>query len=197
MKRLVKALLVVGLLCGCSNVAPQEETPTNGNPTFTFKHYASGGTETDMVATILFESANKTFTKYQVAFTSCTCRDAAMNFSSVMYVEILNTKDTPEEASIRCISFGEVDGYTPGTWGDSNPIHGNENLTFEYLDENFIQKLTKVSKQEFDNWGGYGTQVSNIEMDALTGATVSTANTTSVLKSLMEYHAAKYYTKDE
>ena len=101
-----------------------------------YTQYASGGTPTDLEAVILFENSNKTFTKYQVAYTSCTCRGPEKNFRSVMYIELLNTKDTPEEAAIRQISLGELDGVTVGMWGDSNPIMGHPDYTAEYMDEN-------------------------------------------------------------
>jgi len=194
MTRKTLALVLVCLMALCACSAPAAEAPAApASNTFTFTHYASGGTTSEGVATILFEKANSTFTKYQVAFTSCTCRDAAVNFSSVMYVEILNTKDTADEASIRYLSFGEVDGYTAGMWGDSDPIHGRPEYTFEYMNENFVSKLEKVSKADIDAWQGYGYQLPVIDADALTGATVSTGNVMSVLDALMDYHAAHYY----
>lgn len=188
---LLLALLTALALTGCGS-APKQE---GGLPQFTFTHYSSGGVTEDFTAVILFERSNSTFTAYQVAFTSCTCRDTAVNFASVMYVELLNTKETSAEAAIRTISFGEQNGYTAGFWGDSNPIHGKPEYTKEYMEEHFVNKLVKKTKAEFDAWEGYGKQLSGIEMDALSGATVSTSNITSVLKSLFEYHAAKYYDK--
>ena len=47
-----------------------------------------------------------------MAYTSCTCRGAESNYRSVMYIELLNTKDTADEAAIRSICFGEKDGFT-------------------------------------------------------------------------------------
>ncbi|MGI6192363.1 MAG: hypothetical protein ACOYI3_02190 [Christensenellales bacterium] len=186
---LTLALLTVFALTACGSTAEKEE----GFPQFNFTHYSSGGVTEEFTAVILFERSNSTFTAYQVGFTSCTCRDTAVNFASVMYVELLNTKQTAAEAAIRTISFGKKDGYTAGFWGDSDPIHGKPEYTKDYMDENFVQKLVKKTKAEFDAWEGYGKGLSGIDMDALTGATVSTSNITSVLKSLFEYHANKYY----
>ena len=160
---------------------------------FKYTQYASGGTATEMDAVILFENKNKTFTKYQVAYTSCTCRGPETNYRSVMYIELLNTKDTAEEASIRQISFGKLDNATVGLWGDSNPIMGHPDYTAEYMDENLVQKLVGVSKAEFDSWEGYGDVLDAVEPDAVSGATVSTSNMTSVIRSLFQYHADKYY----
>ena len=160
---------------------------------FTFTHYASGGIQEELPAIILLENKNSTFTKYQVAFPSCTCRDAASNYWSVMYVELLNTKDTRAEAAIRSISFGYNKGVRVGMWGDSDPIMGRPEYTSDYMDENFVQQLVGVTKAEVDDWDGYGTQIDTVDVDAVSGATVSTSNITSVLQSLFEYHCDKYY----
>ena len=169
--------------------AAAEEKETAKYPTFTYKHYASGGTEEEYEAVILFEQSCSTFTSYQVAYSGCTCRDSLVNYYSVCYVELLNTKPTAGEASIRSITFGN----NQGLWGDSNPNYYHHEYTEEYMDENFVQRLVGVTKDEISEWGGYGTQLSVIDVDAVSGATVSTSNITSMLKSLFEYHAAKYY----
>ena len=160
-----------------------------------YTQYASGGIPANMYAVILHENSNSTFTRYQVAYTSCTCRDAASNYRSVMYVELLNTKATADEATIRWVTFGENDGYTVGFWGDSNPVHGRPDYTAEYMEKNFVANLVKHSKADFDAWRGYGFQIEGIDADAVAGASVSTSNITSVLKALFAYHAAKYYKK--
>ena len=161
--------------------------------TFPYTQYASGGIPTELEAVILFENKNSTFTRYQVAFTSCTCRGPERNYRSVMYIELLKTKQTAEEASIRSISFGELDGATVGLWGDSNPVMGRPDYTAEYMNENFVQALVGTSKAMYDGWDGYGTMVEAVDADAVTGATVSVSNITSVIKGLFQYHAAKYY----
>lgn len=163
------------------------------NDLIPYTQYASGGTPTDLEAVILFENSNKTFTKYQVAYTSCTCRGPERNFRSVMYIELLNTKDTPEEAAIRQISLGELDGITVGLWGDSNPIMGHPDYTAEYMDENLVQKLVGTTKAQYDAWEGYGDVIEAVDADAVSGATVSVSNMTSVIRALFQYHADKYY----
>ncbi len=161
--------------------------------TISYTQYASGGTPSELEAVILFENRNKTFTRYQVAFTSCTCRGPEKNYSSVMYIELLNTKATPEEASIRRISFGDVDGLTAGMWGDSNPIMGHPEYTREYMDEHLVQPLVGTCKAQYDAWEGYGDVIDAVDVDAVSGATVSTSNITSVIRSLFQHHADKYY----
>lgn len=182
-RHLLPVILALVLLAGCS--AP--EAPKTGPATFSYTHYASGGTAETYEATILFEEANSTFTAYQVAFASCTCRDSQSNFRSVAYVEILNTRPSGEEAAIRTITFGE----NRGLWGDSNPNYYIAEYTQEYYDTHFVQKLVRLRKIDFDAWGGYGTMVEGV--DAIAGATVSTSNITSMLRGLMDYHARHYY----
>ena len=113
--------------------------------------------------------------------------------NEVWYNELLNTKETADEASIRQISLGELDGTTVGLWGDSNPIMDHLEYTAEYMDENLVQKLVGTNKAQYDAWEGYGNVIETVKPDAVSGATVSTSNITSVIKSLFQYHADKYY----
>lgn len=200
MKKILSVLLLVALLltsftaCTSDKDTDAKEagkTTDIENPydMFHYTHYASGGTPEEETAVILFEQSNSTFTSYQVAFISCTCRDPSVNYYSVMYIELLNTKDKPEDAAIRAITFGN----NKGLWGDSNPTYGTEDYTPEYFDEHFIQPLVGKKKSDFDAFSGYGTQIKGIDVDAVTGASVSTSNITSCIKSLFEYHVNKYY----
>ena len=186
---LVLALL---LLIGCSK-APSASKPGKAFAQFTYTHYSSGGTPEEYPAVILFEQSNSTFTAYQVAFSSCTCRDPLISYLSVCYVELLNTKQSSEEAAIRAISFGD----NKGLYGDSNPNYYIPEYTEEYMDKNFVQRLVGTTKGELDSWQGYGSQLPCVDTDAVSGATVTTSNVSSMLKSLFEYHAAKYYTEAE
>lgn len=174
------------LLMGCDDASSEK---SGGFTEIEFTHYSSGGTHSQFPAVILFEDSNSTFTSYQVAFISCNCRDSIVNYYSVMYVELLNSKSSGEEAAIRAIDFGN----NRGLYGDSNPNYYKHEFTEEYMDENFVQPLVQLTKQEIDAWEGYGTQVEGVDMDALTGASVTTSNVTSVLQSLFEYHVGKYY----
>ena len=178
------AVLFLMLLAGCTDAEENSQYPT-----FPYTHYSSGGTQETYQAVILFEQSNSTFTSYQVAFSSCTCRDAIVNYLSVAYVELLNNKENPEDAAIRAISFGN----NQGLWGDSNPNYYIAEYTEEYMDEHFVQMLVKATKADLDAWEGYGTQIAGVDADAVTGASVSTGNITSMLQGLFAYHTAKYY----
>ncbi len=190
MKKIISVLcltLCLFILCSCGK---REETDGQ-YPTFEYTHYASGGTEETYRAVILFEQSCSTFTSYQVAFSSCTCRDSLVNYYSVCYVELLNTKPSADEAAIRTITFGN----NQGLWGDSNPNYYISDYTQEYMDENFVQSLVGARKVDFDAWKGYGTQIEQVEPDAVSGATVSTSNITSMLRGLFGYHAEHHYDK--
>ena len=80
-----------------------------------------------------------------------------------------------------------------GLYGDSNPNYYISEYTDDYMDENFVQRLVGATKSDFDNWKGYRSQLPSVDIDAVTGASVTTGNLTSMLKSLFEYHAQKYY----
>ena len=187
-RRILSLACVLCLLLGCGAAQAFAELKT-----IPYTQYASGGTPTELEAVILFENKNSTFTRYQVAFTSCTCRGPESNYRSVMYIELLNTKDTADEAAIRTISFGMKDGFTVGMWGDSNPVFMRPDYTKEYMDENFVQKLVGTTKAQYDAWEGYGDILEAVDVDAVAGATVSVSNVTSVIRALFQYHADKYY----
>lgn len=185
-KTMAVTLLLVLMLTGCGSAQPKTDSQFSQ---FEYTHYASGGTPETYTAVILFEESNATFTCYQVAFLSCTCRDSLVNYYMVCYVELLNNKPTADQATIRAISFGD----NMGLWGDGNPNYYKSEFTEEYMDEYFVQQLVGATKADFDIWQGYGTQIDQINVDAVAGASVSTGNITSMLCSLFEYHAEKYY----
>ena len=186
-KLILAAFIMVSLIIGCADVPGPEKS--SHFTEFEYTHYSSGGATGTYTAVIIFEQSISTFTAYQVAYVSCTCRDAIANFYSICYVELLNTKPSADEAAIRAISFSD----NMGLWGDSNPNYYIPEYTQQYMDENFVQKLVRATKAEFDAWGGYGTQLDCIDIDAVSGASVSTGNITSMLRSLFAYHAEKYY----
>lgn len=181
------ALIFAFSLAACSVSITNKDTSAEESPyeMFTYTQYATDGVKDDQTAVILFENANETFTTYQVAFISCTCRDPGANMYSVLYIELLNNKDTAEEAKIRSISFGDGKGL----FGDED--QSAHEFSEEYFDESYLQHLVGKTKADFDTWGGYGTEVEGV--DAVTGATVTISNVDSVIKSLFQYHAEKYY----
>lgn len=193
--RIVSVVLVLVLVCvlfGCENGEKEPSKPTQNNGgynTFEYTHYASGGASETYDAVILFEHSNETFTAYQVAYSSCTCRNALVNYYMVCYVEILNTRPSAEQASIRDITCLD----NKGLWGDSNPNYYISDYTETYMNEHLTKGFVGVSKSEIDSFEGYGTWIEPLDADALTGATVSSSNMQSMLMGLMKYHTDKYY----
>ncbi len=179
---IILSLTFVFCLAACGTQETAEEYPYE---TFKYTQYATDGVKDEQDAVILFENSNETFTTYQVAYISCTCRDPSANMYSVLYIELLNTKDTADEAAIRSISFASGKGL----FGDED--QSAHEFSEEYFDESYLKNLVGKTKAEFDAWGGYGTEVEGV--DAVTGATVTISNVDSVIKSLFQYHADKYY----
>lgn len=155
----------------------------------TFTHYATGGLSEEYEMDIIFEQSNSTFTAYQVAYSSCTCRDAITNYKSICYVEILNTKESGEDASIRYITLGE----NKGLYGDSNPNYNIASHDDKFFELNLVKPLIGITKKEMDKFTGYGYVSEAVDADAVSGATVTTSNIQSMLKSLFKYHKEKYY----
>ena len=180
-----------------TNAAPQADADgvvTVGDiKLFPYEHFRTGGSDGPVYAAIIFENSNSTFTKYQVAITSCTCRDAANNYRSLMYVELDNTAANPDAAIVRWIAFGQDGAYNVGVWGDSSPIPTNPDYTSEYMSEHLVQPLVGLTKADIDAWGGYGTLPADMDIDAVAGATVTSSNIVSALQALFAYHAATYY----
>lgn len=191
------AMRAGGALADETPAAPQ--TDDNGVVTvgdiklFPYEHFRTGGADGPVYAAIIFENSNSTFTKYQVAITSCTCRDAANNYRSLMYVELDNTAANPDEAAVRWIAFGQDGAYNVGMWGDSSPIPTNPDYTSDYMNEHLVQPLVGLTKTDLDAWGGYGTLPADMDVDAVAGATVTCSNIVSALQALFAYHAATYY----
>lgn len=181
-------LLLLLVFTSCSGKTT-ESVSSSEYDTFEFTHYASGGTPETETAIILFERSNSTFTSYQVAYSSCTCRNAQVNYYMVCYVEILNTKSSAEQASIRDITCLD----NKGLWGDSNPNYYIAEYTEEYMNEHLTKGFVGCSKEEIDSFEGYGTWIEPLDADALSGATVSSSNMQSMLMGLMKYHTEKYY----
>ena len=185
----ISIIVLLLILTSLYNVSCNKIIKINNDNNLTFTHYSTNGVVEDFDMDILFEESNSTFTAYQVAYLSCTCRDSLVSFKSVCYVEILNTKDSGDEAAIRYMTFGE----NKGLFGDTNPNYNKPNHTEEYFDKNLVKPLIGVTKKEIDEFTGYGYLHETLDVDAMAGATVTATNLQSMLKSLFSYHKNKYY----
>ncbi len=185
-----------------------------------FNHINGPKNEWKFYALINFQYKERSYVKYQVTYLSCTCRLANVNYWQTAYVELTTSQDNPEDAKLRKLSF-DADGtgvYTAGFWGDSSPIHSEEEsskivATYEKMEtaegsgiyypsikEDFIPLLINKTKADIDK---YNTVVemknegalSQGMYDSFTGASVSTNNILRILHALFEYHANTWWEK--
>ena len=193
MKRLnILFVLIIMLvaLCGCS--CKKEDSG------LTYTHYLRGGGSETLDADILWEYSNKTYTKYQVAYTSYVCSDPSVNYINVIYIEITN-KGSKEEALIRNISFSTITEneveFNVGLWGDYK-----EAIKKEYYTGIETELLTKLKYAKYDfvsqvAENGYGNykSIEGINSDLITGGTISASNVVSIVKAIFDYHLENYY----
>lgn len=166
--------------------------------TIEYTHYLRGGGSEKLDANILWEYANKTYTKYQVAYTSYVCSDPSVNYVNVIYIELTNKGDS-SESLIRNISFStiienEVE-FNVGLWGDYKEAIKKEYYTG--IENELLAKL-KYSKYDFVSniaSKGYGNykNIEGINSDAITGGTISASNVVSIVKAIFDYHLENYY----
>lgn len=190
------SLLLIGiiLLTGCASSLSSEEYDNFSSDRVISYQHRKNETTNEYAAVILFEYKMDNYTKYQVSYLSCTCRAASENFQHLLYVELNNNANSPEEATIRNIEFQ--------FWGDS-PVNPENGLTYDMIEKEFLPYLQYKSKAEIDAL----TTLKDIKdadpverngntydfVDAYTGATVSVDNTIAVLQALFDYHVKKYY----
>lgn len=194
---LILAVAFVALFAGCNDAAsdadaePEEaatESTEEGTAipvenAFYFEHVDGHGKETDMVAFVLFEYEQLRTVKYQVAYLSCTCRSAEVNYWSVAYVE-LNKSD----GSIAHISYDRdtEDHYHAGLYGDSEESW--DGTPVEDLFGVYIEETIAGASQESIN----AIEPMHGDVDAYTGATVTPNNAIRMLQGLFEYHNERY-----
>ena len=166
----------------------------------------------DHVAYILFEEEMQGFVKYQVAYLSCTCRPADVNFWNVIYIEVNKYTD-----DVKYISFSLDDPlsshpYTPGLWGDSSPTPSGK--TLEDFTEQFIPWFTGKTMEDLEGlyvftnetyhgitndktiddaiWTDPDTSTDVDLIDDFAGSSVSTNNMLRIVKTILDYHEEEY-----
>ena len=178
-------ILISGCACGKSNEIE-------------YVHYLRGGGSEEIEADIVWTYSNKTYTKYQVAYTSYVCSDPTVNYVNVLYIEITNA-GTKEEALIRNISFSTLEEgpttFNVGLWGDYQSAVGKD---FYVGIENELLPKLKYAKYDFiksvaDKGYKNYKSIEGIDSDAIAGGTVSASNIISIVKSVFEYHLDTQY----
>lgn len=132
-----------------------------------YTHIDGFGTPTPEVAWLAWEFEALDFVKYQVTYTSCTCRPESINKKSLLYIEV--TKGGTG-GKIRRVRFDY--------WGDSLVMP--DGTTREEIEKKWMPKLP--------NKMGPGIAA----IDTMSGATVTTVNLKQILKAVLEYHDAHY-----
>ncbi len=172
MKRVLLTLpLLVFVLAGCATgpATPSAAAPKlfGANQILPFVHIDGFGTEDESAAWLAWEFEAQTYVKYQVAYTSCTCRPESINARSLLYVEV--TKQGAG-SRIKRISFNY--------WGDSPKMPSG--ITREEVETGFMPKMP-------------GTTLTSLAgVDVVAGATVTTINLKQIGLALLQYHQKAY-----
>lgn len=167
----VVALLSLG---GCASSPAKAASATTARlgteKILSYEHIDGFGTRTETPAWLAWEFEAQGYVKYQVVYTSCTCRQESINILSMLYVEV--TKEGPD-SRIKNLYFH--------FWGDS-PVTPAGN-TREQMEKEYMAKLPGKSKADVDS------------VDVITGATVTTINLRQIANAVLDYHV-KHYPED-
>lgn len=132
-----------------------------------YGHIDGFGTKTDTAAWIAWEFEAQAFVRYQIAYTSCTCRQESINKRSLLYLEIAKGKNG-----------GKVHKIYFDYWGDS-PVMP-EGMKREEIESGFVPKFVNIKASTLDS------------IDTISGATVTTANLKQIVGAVLAYHDKKY-----
>jgi len=165
-----------------------------------FNHIDGPQEEDLFYAFVPFKYVARNYIKYQVSFISCTCRSADVNLWSTAYLELtLPSSGKIEDAEIRTFSFDadSTGHYMGGFWGDSNPAPGGQ--TYEQFKNDWIPYYTGKTYGQLKNLNtiadiqladyqaGEGRE--DLQIDAWSGATVSSNNALRIVQAMFGYHA--------
>lgn len=195
MKKIMNLLILFFLILfpGCSGDKREKDSNV-----IEYEHYTNGGVKETIEAEILWKYSTKAFTKYQVAYTSYVCSNPAVNFKNVIYIELTNVEG--KDATIRKISFSTIEEnnegeFNVGLWGDY--IYSYDNNIYEGIEQNLLPKLISMNYNDINELAqkGYGNykHIDDIDLDAITGGTVSASNVVSIVKAIFDYHIENQY----
>ena len=132
-----------------------------------YVHVDGFGTETDEAAWITWEFEAQAFVKYQVAFTSCTCRPEPINERSLLYIEVAKSE-----------KGGKIRKLWYEYWGDSPKFPSGSDR--KQVESEFVPLFPNKKLDTLD------------KIDTIAGATVTTVNLKQIAKAVLAYHNAKY-----
>ena len=195
MNKIFKIIIICLFVCSiCSCSCKKDESNI-----IEYTHYARGGVVEELDATVLWEHSTDAYTKYQVAYTSYVCSNISVNYINVIYIEITN-KETKDKAVIRDISFttkkeSNGDIFNVGLWGDDKSQGGNDFYTG--IEEEILSKLRYMNYESIKSLADTGyknyTNIEGIDVDAMTGGTISASNVISIVKAIFDYHIDNQY----
>lgn len=163
------AFALAALFSGCAGApSPVASAPALGaERILPYVHVDGFGTETDEAAWIAWEFEAQSFVKYQVAFTSCTCRPESINERSLLYIEVAKSE-----------KGGKIRKLWYEYWGDSQvfPAGGDR----KQVETEFVPLFPNKKLDTLD------------KIDTIAGATVTTVNLKQITKAVLAYHNAKY-----
>ena len=165
-------------------------------------NHIDGPQEEDLFyAFVPFKYVARNYIKYQVVFLSCTCRSADVNYWTTAYIDLtLPESGKLDDAQIRTLSF-DKDGtgkYSAAFWGDSDPIPSGQTaelINIEYVPYYVgktyadIKGLSTIADIKLEDYQA-GEGRADYQIDAYTGATVSTNNILRMLQAIMVYHGS-------
>lgn len=166
--------------------------------TIEYNHYLRFGGSEKLTATILWQYESDVYTKYQVAYTSYVCSDPSVNYSNVIYIELIS-KGEKEDSLIRNISFSTIDAngttFNVGLWGDYKEAYNKE--FYSEIENILLPKLKLMKYNDIVSLDdkGYGNfrEIEGIEEDAITNGTVSANNVISIIRAIFKYHIDTHY----
>ena len=174
-----------------------------------FSHIDGPKEEDLFYAFVPFKYVARNYIKYQVTFISCTCRSADLNVWSTAYIELtLPSSGKIGDSAIRTLSFDtdSTGHYLGGFWGDSNPPPTAPNATYElvkaemipyYIGKTYDQLKSKNTIDDFSDYTE-GEGRTEMTVDAVSGATVSSNNILRIVQALYAYHATdSFFDGDE
>lgn len=181
-------------------------TTVNPVSVIPMKHIDGPKNNIDVYAFVNFEYEGRDFVKYQVSYISCTCRPAAVNYWNTAFVELsLPASKDPKDVVLKTLSYDKDSNgeYTGGMWADSDPIPSGmtyEQIKTEYVSHfegkslDYIKGLDTIEDIKAEDYQtGEGRE--NYDIDAFTGATVSTNNIIRMLNAVLDHHVENEFFK--
>ena len=169
-------------------------TKANQVAVIPFNHIDGPKEEDLFYAFVPFKYVARSYIKYQVTFISCTCRSADVNVWSTIYLELTTPSSGKiSDSAIRTISFDadSTGHYLGGFWGDSNPPPTAPTATFERFKAEWLPFYKDKTYGELKALGTIAdiTAEGAPDVDAWTGATVSSNNVLRIIQATFNYHA--------